>query len=230
MTESSDCFLHRDGERLSRVEYAYRKIKNGIKKNNYPAGFQILEPDLARLLGISRTPVREALIRLAADNLIQLVPRKGMRVLPIRQQDVSELIQAITSVQVGAAKIICDREAGCDFQNLERKIQQLHKADANEDKSEWIELDEAFQADFISLAGNSRIERIFNDLLAQLHRAKIAAFTPQQSGSEFIAANSELLLALKERRNDVAVSAIHRYRDAFIALFDLSKNNDEMMF
>ncbi len=222
-TEASDCFHQQDGERLSRVEYAYRTIKNDIRKNNYPAGFQILEPALAKVLGISRTPVREALIRLEADNLIQLVPRKGMRVLPIFHQDISELIQALTSIQIGAAKIICRASESPAFHSLERKIQSLHHAVSNNDKSEWVEVDEAFQAEFVSLTHNSRIESVFLGLLSQIHRAKFLAFDFCESWDDLIAANSELILALKERKEESAVSAIYRYRDSVIDLFDRVK-------
>ena len=225
--EASDCFHQQDGERLSRVEYAYRKIKNDIRKNNYPAGFQILEPELARVLGISRTPVREALIRLEADNLIQLVPRRGMRVLPIFQQDVSELIQALTSIQLSAARIVCGDLRSISFTALENKIRLLHNASSTSNKSEWLEVDEKFQSEFVSLTHNSRMRDVLLGLLAQLHRAKFLAFDFIENWDEFIAANSELLLALKERKEEAAVSAILRYRDAFVILFERAKEKYE---
>lgn len=226
-TEASHCFHQPDGERLSRVEYAYRKLKNDITKNHYPAGFQILEPELAKVLGVSRTPVREALIRLEADNLIQLVPRKGMKVLPILHQDVSELIEATTAIQLSAVSIVCAGSDTPPLQFLENNIQRLHQAASIKDKSAWIEVDEKFHLELISLTNNSRTKRMFSDLLSQMHRAKYLAFDFLDSWGNFIAANSELLLALKEKREDAAASAIYRYRDGLVTLFDLAKEKHD---
>jgi DNA-binding GntR family transcriptional regulator len=226
-TEASDCFHQPDGERMSRVEYAYRKIKKNITKNDFPAGFQILEPELAKVLGVSRTPVREALIRLEADNLIQLVPRRGMRVLPIVQQDVSELIEALTSIQVTAAKVVCSNENVTDFANLEQKIHLLHQASLAKNKSDWIEADEKFHIEFVSLVGNSRIISIFKNLLSQLHRAKFLSFGYLETWDDLIAANSELILALKERKRTSAISAIYRYKEALGSLFEHVKNEHQ---
>ena len=74
-----------DSHRSSMSEEAYRIIKLGILRNKYPGGFQIIEDELARSLSMSRTPVREALLRLESEGLIDLIPRRGMRVaLPAR--------------------------------------------------------------------------------------------------------------------------------------------------
>ena len=65
----------------SLVERAYAEIKRRIFSNEYPPGFQALEQEVASQLGMSRTPVREALIRLENERLVELVPRRGMRVV-----------------------------------------------------------------------------------------------------------------------------------------------------
>jgi len=222
-TEANDCFHQQDGERLSRVEYAYRKIKTNISQNNYPAGFQILEPDLAKALGVSRTPVREALIRLEADNLIQLVPRRGMKVLPISHQDINELIEALKSLEVGAANVVNSTLNTTTPQVLENKIRLLHQAAQNKDKLAWIEADECFHIEFVKLMGNSRVEKLFRGLLSQLHRAKYLAFDLSPVWDEFSASNSELILALKQNRKDGAVSAIERYHNALSEIFAIAK-------
>ena len=69
--------------RRSLVDQAYREIKQRLMGNLYPPNLQILEQDLAVQLGMSRTPVREALIRLEREGLVEIIPRRGMRVVPI---------------------------------------------------------------------------------------------------------------------------------------------------
>ena len=69
--------------RGSRVDAAYQAIRARILDNVWPPGYRALEQELAHALGMSRTPVREALIRLAKEGLVEVVPRHGMRVLPV---------------------------------------------------------------------------------------------------------------------------------------------------
>ena len=79
--------------RSTRVDNAYERLKTEILNGQLPPGFQAPEPDIATRLGMSRTPVREALIRLEADGLVDLVPRRGAKVLPISLQDICEIYQ-----------------------------------------------------------------------------------------------------------------------------------------
>jgi DNA-binding GntR family transcriptional regulator len=68
--------------RGSLVDTAYEALRRRILDNTYPPGHQALEQALAAELGISRTPLREALIRLQKEGLVEVIPRHGMRVLP----------------------------------------------------------------------------------------------------------------------------------------------------
>src|SRR5207302_5057601 len=74
-------------QRTLSTETVYRGVKDRILDNTFPPGFQILEQDLAALFAVSRTPVREALVRLGNDGLVDVVPRHGMRVLPLKLSD-----------------------------------------------------------------------------------------------------------------------------------------------
>ena len=67
----------------SLVDVAYATMRRRILDNAWPPGLRALEQELAQELGMSRTPVREALIRLRKEGLVEVVPRHGMRVLPV---------------------------------------------------------------------------------------------------------------------------------------------------
>ena len=75
----------------SLVDAAYQGIRRRILDNVWAPGFQAMEQEVALELGMSRTPVREALIRLAKEGLVEVVPRRGMRVLPVSPTDMREI-------------------------------------------------------------------------------------------------------------------------------------------
>ena len=77
----------RSGSRLLNADRAYAEVKRRILDNEMPAGYQILEQELAEMLDMSRTPVREAMIRLAEEGMVEIRPRHGLRVLPLSASD-----------------------------------------------------------------------------------------------------------------------------------------------
>ena len=96
-------------EKSSRVNDAYLRLKEEIRSNDMPPGFQAPEPEIAERLGMSRTPVREALIRLEAEGLVELIPRRGARVLPIRTEDMKEIYEILTALEPDAAAALAAR-------------------------------------------------------------------------------------------------------------------------
>ena len=91
------------------TEEAYQGIKDEILENRMAPGFQATEPEVAERLGMSRTPVREALIRLQEDGLVEVVPRRGMRVLPVSPDDMREIYEVLCCVETEAAMLLAAR-------------------------------------------------------------------------------------------------------------------------
>ena len=122
------------GSRRSQAERAYDEIKRRILENDMPAGFQALEQELAESLGMSRTPVREALIRLANEGMVEIRPRHGMRVLPISPDDMREIYEILTSLEATAAEMaatrgVSEEELGA----LKRAVAEMDEALGRED-------------------------------------------------------------------------------------------------
>ena len=91
------------------VDRVYNEIQNRILYNVWGTGHQALEQELADELNVSRTPVREALVRLQRDGLVKVVPRHGMRVLPISLTDIQEIHQILTSLEALAVELAATR-------------------------------------------------------------------------------------------------------------------------
>lgn len=163
-----------DKTNYSRVEWVYRTIKQSILNNEYYPGYQALEPELAKTLGVSRTPVREALIRLENERLIELIPRRGMRVIPLVPSDMKEIYEILTSLETMAAEILAQRKLGIDeLAPLKTAIDDMdHYLEAN-DRSNWAEADERFHKTLLSLCGNKRLATMANTIRDQGHRARL---------------------------------------------------------
>ncbi len=159
---------------LSRVEKVYRTIRNNILSNQYPPGHQVLEPELARQLGVSRTPVREALIRLEAEKLIELIPRRGMRVLPLVPKDYLQISQAISALEEKALHLLLSLNPGRDvLQPMADAVREMDEAMQTNDLVAWAEADEKFHRLLASLCGNERLNLLLEMLRAQTYRARL---------------------------------------------------------
>ena len=148
----------RSGKRESRVDQAYAEIRRRILDNHYAPGHHVLEQELAADLGMSRTPVREALVRLQNERFVQLIPRHGMRVVPLSIQELREVYEVLTSLELTAI----DRLSRLDLEEealatIEKTVDEMDLAVRKKDVDAWAKADERFHRMLVTLCGNQRL-------------------------------------------------------------------------
>ena len=158
----------------TRVDDAYDRLKSEILQSKLPPGFQAPEPDIAERLGMSRTPVREALIRLEADGLVDLVPRRGARVLGTSVQDLIEIYELLGALEPLAVAALAQQTIpGDELDKLEAIIRNLEASVFAGDVEAWAIADDDFHRKLLSLNGNRRLERIAGVLHDQIYRGRM---------------------------------------------------------
>ena len=161
-------------QKTSRVSGAYLQLKDEIRHNRMPPGFQAPEPEIALRLGMSRTPVREALIRLESEGLVELIPRRGARVLPISPSDMKEIYEVLTALEPSAAANLAGRKPSiAELEPLAKATQDMEDALSQNDHDTWAEADDRFHNDLLQLHGNRRLKDIVSALHDQVYRARI---------------------------------------------------------
>lgn len=161
-------------ESLPRAEAAYREIRQRILDNAWPPGHQVLEQVLAEELGMSRTPLREALIRLQQEGLIEVIPRHGMRVLPVSPTDMREIYQILTSLEAMAAELAASRNlSNEELAPLEAASAEMEAALARDDLVAWAQADELFHLHLVALSGNQMLAELVRNFWDRAHRARM---------------------------------------------------------
>jgi DNA-binding GntR family transcriptional regulator len=159
---------------LSLVEAAYAQIRRRILDNLWPPGHRALEQEVALALGMSRTPVREALMRLQADGLVEVIPRHGMRVLPVSPNDMREIYQILTALECMAAELLASRKpSDKDLKPLVDATKAMDRALKAEDLDAWAAADERFHAHLVELAGNRQLQATVLNYWDRAHRARM---------------------------------------------------------
>ena len=201
----------------TRAEVAYSQLKDAILGNEMPAGAQAMEPELALRYGVSRATIREALIRLEAEGLIEIVPRRGARVLPIVADDMREIYQILISLESDAAYELAAR--GLTDQELElltlannSMVEALNK----EDLATWAVADDAFHRGILDLHGNKRLGKIVTSLMHQAHRARLVTRKFRPLPAKSIEEHDGILDAIRVNDADAArdLFKAHRKRSA----------------
>lgn len=201
----------------SMVEQAYRLMRQRILDNVWPPGYRALEQVIAETLGMSRTPVREALIRLQREGLVEVIPRHGMHVLPVSPTDMREIYQILMALECLASELVAARKPSeAELAPLVAATQAMDEALARDDLDAWALADERFHTSLVELAGNRQLSNTVNNYWDRAHRARLFSLRLRPKPVNSTREHMELLQKLRE--GDVAganaVNRAHRERAA----------------
>jgi DNA-binding GntR family transcriptional regulator len=212
----------------SMVDAAYQQIRRRILDNVWPPGYQALEQELALALGMSRTPVREAMIRLRNEGLVEIVPRHGMRVLSVSPADMHEIYQVLTALECMAAELLARRKPGDDeLKPLVAATRAMDKALKADDLDAWAAADERFHAHLVELCGNRQLQATVLNYWDRAHRARM--FTLRLRPKPVNSTREHMKMVERLRAGDPAgaaeVTRAHRERASreLVAIFERYK-------
>ncbi len=159
---------------LSQTQRAVRDLREMIVNNHLPPGSNYLETELAEMLGMSRTPVREAVIVLESQGLVESRPRRGVRVLPLSARDMEEIYEVLTELEAHAAERAASAPIkAADREAVETALRDMDLALAGDDREAWAQADKRFHDLLVQLAGNGRLTAIVDSFNDQVHRARM---------------------------------------------------------
>lgn len=199
----------------SLVDEAYEQIRRRILDNAWPPGHRALEQEVALALGMSRTPVREALLRLQGEGLVEVIPRHGMRVLPVSPNDMREIYQILTALECMAAELLARRlPSDKELEPLVADTKAMDKALKADDLGAWAAADERFHAHLVDLAGNRQLQATVLNYWDRAHRARM--FTLRLRPKPVSSTQEHMLMVERLRAGDpegaARVTRAHRER------------------
>ena len=198
----------------SSSQIAYDRLKAAILNNELTAGYQATEEAVAQDLGMSRTPVREALMRLQSEGLVEVRPRHGMRVLPVSVDDMREIYEILTALESAAAGYIADKglpdEALAD---LDRAVADMNTALEADDLVAWAEADRTFHNLLVAHNGNARMQSLVTTFMDQSHRCRMLTLKLRPKPVRSNADHAAVLDAIRRGDSDEARRTHRQHRE-----------------
>jgi DNA-binding GntR family transcriptional regulator len=152
-------------------------LREAIVAGELLPGARLSEAELARRLGISRTPVREALTVLEREGLVTSVPRLGAFVRTVTETDVDEIYAVREALEVLATQLVVDRVTPVGLAHIDEEVERMRAAVAHGDPHAYVEQLDAFYALLVRLAGNATLEALHRSLLGPVRRLRRIAMT-----------------------------------------------------
>ncbi|WP_426415201.1 GntR family transcriptional regulator [Aestuariirhabdus sp. LZHN29] len=211
-------------------EQVFNRLRSMVLNNELRVGNYYLEQELAEQLGTSRTPLREAAIRIEQEGLVTIVPRRGIFIRPISAKEMKDIYEILSCLEVAAITTLSRRPiASTQLAELEAAQKAMTTALANNDLDLWASNDKRFHQILVQSSDNSELAHLVNRYWDKTDRVRNLTLRlrkpPQQSTEE----HRQLIEALKSGDGDRAVQVHmhHRQRasDELTALLDLLDNN-----
>lgn len=165
-------------EAKSNAQIAVKSLREMIFDGRLQPGSNHFEQDLADRLGMSRTPLREAALTLEAQGLVEVIPRRGVRIKDLSPARMAEIYDVLSVLESHAVERVAHRVAEGELDVaalaiLRESIDQMHRALERDDRAQWALADDVFHSELVRLSGNSHLEDTVARTVDQVRRARI---------------------------------------------------------
>ena len=192
----------------------FNTLRERILKGVYKPGERLMEIHLADQLGVSRTPIREAIRMLELDGLVKLVPRKGAQVAKISKEDLQDVLEVRKALDTLSVKLACERITEDEIKLLNNAEREFEKALASKDVREIAEADVAFHDVIHSATKNGRLKSMISNLAERIYRYRFEYIKQQSDGGKtLMLEHREIMRCIESRDVESAVKATEIHID-----------------
>jgi DNA-binding GntR family transcriptional regulator len=185
------------------------RVRNLVIEGQLVAGTRIHESELGNALGVSRTPLREALKVLASEGLIELVPGRGAVVKRLTQKDVRDMLDVLAALETLAGRLACRNATDSDIGRLRALHDEMMTLYAAGNRLEYYWRNQAIHAGLAALSGNALLASLHQTIAARLKRIRFIGNEEPDKWAGAVAEHEQMIVAL-EARDEVGLADVIR--------------------
>ncbi|MDT4923967.1 MAG: hypothetical protein QOG01_1680 [Pseudonocardiales bacterium] len=194
-------------------EQAVEVIRASIVGGELVPGEVYSATTLSARLGVSATPVREAMLDLANDGLVEAVRNRGFRILTVADQDLDEISELRKMLEVPAVRLVVKRATDAELDALEANVSSIERAAARNDLAAFLREDRTFHLALLALSGNGRLVRLVSQLRDQTRLMGLRNLAESGMLAESAAEHRTILDAVRTRDARRAETLVREHLD-----------------
>jgi DNA-binding GntR family transcriptional regulator len=198
-------------ERGALHELARDRLRTLIVRGDLAPGVALQETQLSEELGISRTPLREALKLLAAEGLLELRSNRSAQIAPLRQNEIDEIFEVISAIEGIAAQLAASRITSQELKRLTQLQERMEVHHDNGKLEEYFRINQEIHGFIVACAKNGVLKSTHDTLLARAERARYFALSSRTRWDDSVREHRQILKALKARDAEAASRALTQH-------------------
>ena len=191
-------------EYLPLRDVVFNTLRHAILKGELEPGERLMEIALAQKLGVSRTPIREAIRKLELEGLVVMVPRKGAEVADITEKDLRDVLEVRTALEELSIELAMKNMNDDDYKQLTEANNLFAKDSEGDDLIKIAEADVAFHELMYMATGNKRLIQMINNLREQMYRYRLEYIKDKSTHARLVDEHNRIIDAMV--KNDVAAA------------------------
>ena len=200
-------------EYLPLRDVVFNTLRQAILKGELEPGERLMEIQLAERLGVSRTPIREAIRKLELEGLVLMIPRKGAEVAKISARSLRDVLEVRRALEELAIELACQRMTEEDLGELQKAQDEFKKAIADGDAMRIAETDEHYHDVIYSGTQNAKLIQMLNNLREQMYRYRLEYIKDADKRKILILEHERVLKAIRDRKVAEAKEAMREHID-----------------
>lgn len=201
------------GEYLPLREVVFNSLREAILTGQLQPGERLMEIQIAENLGVSRTPVREAIRKLEIEGLAVMIPRKGAEVAKITKKQLQDVLEVRKALEELAIQLACKRITEEDVKELEQAHEEVKTMAKDQNLMEIVRADVHFHEIIYRAADNERLLQILHNLRQQMYRYRLEYLKNTDNHKLIIEEHDAILKAVKGLKIQDAMAAMRKHID-----------------
>ncbi len=212
-------------------DVVFNTLRQAILTGELKPGERLMEIHLANKLGVSRTPIREAIRKLELEGLVIMIPRRGAEVAQITEKSLKDVLEVRRAMDALCVELACDRITDEELENLRQACDNFEAAVKTKDAKKIAQADVALHDIILQATGNQRLIQLVNNLSEQMYRYRFEYIKDFSQHENLIAEHRIIYQGIMHKDKATAASAARTHIDnqelAIIRQIRLDRQNNK---
>lgn len=200
-------------EYLPLRDVVFNTLRKAILRGELKPGERLMEIQLANKLGVSRTPIREAIRKLELEGLVLMIPRKGAEVAQITEKNMQDVLEVRKALEELSVQLACERITPEQVEEMKLAAEEFRKVLKSGDVTKIAEADVKFHDIIFAATNNQRLITLLNNLREQMYRFRVEYLKQKECYPQLLEEHDKLIALISGGEVEEACELMGRHID-----------------